>query len=185
MGANIIVDSCSYFRLAQSIHPLLKTPFCEEPYLLGVIKELHDEYKKSAALKSKFFWVDHKEYAENRKRCFTLSVNQKTDISNSFYFIRDTAREEGYGVSRVDLIALSHAYVLNIPVVTDDGDMIALAKEYDINALKSLDLLKLLYDCEIIDLDKIRSIAGYWVYQRDTPKSYKKDFRKLFKEKAP
>ncbi len=47
MITTILVDSCSYFRLAQSIHPLLKTPFCEEKHVLGVIKELNQEYKQN------------------------------------------------------------------------------------------------------------------------------------------
>lgn len=52
---NIIVDSCSYFRLAQSIRPLLKTPFGKEKHRLGVIEELDKEYEKNPTLKHKFF----------------------------------------------------------------------------------------------------------------------------------
>ena len=48
MKATILVDSCSYFRLAQNIHPLLKTPFCEEKHVMSVIKELNDDEAKQA-----------------------------------------------------------------------------------------------------------------------------------------
>lgn len=44
---NIIVDSCAYFRLAQSVRPLLKIPFGKEKHCLGVIQELDDEYRKT------------------------------------------------------------------------------------------------------------------------------------------
>ena len=49
---NIIVDSCSYFRLAQSIKPLLKISFGREKHCLGVIDELDKEYEKNPTLKN-------------------------------------------------------------------------------------------------------------------------------------
>ena len=64
---NVILDSCSYFRLAQSIRPLLKKEFGKEKYCLGVIKELDEEYEKNPALKHKFFWVNQKDF----KRIFS------------------------------------------------------------------------------------------------------------------
>jgi hypothetical protein len=185
MITTILVDSCSYFRLAQNIHPLLKIPFCEEKHVLGVIKELNQEYKQNPKLKHKFFWVSQAEYIENRKRCFTLKEKLKSDINNTFYFLRETARDQGYGVSKVDLIALSYCEVLSIPVVTDDHDMLLLAKEYNIKTFTSLELLKLMYDCGFITIEKIRTIAEYWVYIKDIPKAYKKSYKKLFKETAP
>lgn len=185
MITTILVDSCSYFRLAQSIHPLLKTPFCEEKHVLGVIKELNEEYKRNPSLKHKFFWVEHPEYIENRKRCFSLKQAIKSDINNTFYFLRETARDEGYGVSKVDLIALSYCEVLSIPVVTDDNDMLLLAKEYEIKKYTSLELLKLMYDCDFVSIKTIRAIVKYWIYIKDTPKSYKTSYKRLFNEPAP
>jgi len=185
MKSTILVDTCSYFRLAQSINPLLKKPFCEEKHVLGVIKELNLEYNKNPSLKHKFFWVNEAEFVENRKRCFSLSVQQKSDINNTFFFLRETAREEGYGVSKVDLIALSYAEVFGISIVTDDTDMLMLAKEYDIHTYTSLQIMKVLYDCGTITISQIHSIAAFWVYLKDTPKSFRKSFKNLFKESAP
>lgn len=99
--------------------------------------------------------------------------------------MKETARDEGYGVSKVDLIPLSYCEVLTIPVITDDHDMLLLAKEYNIKTFTSLELLKLMYDCDFISKEKIRSIADYWVYMKDTPKAYKKSYTRLFKEPAP
>ncbi|MCG8619930.1 MAG: hypothetical protein MI802_27235 [Desulfobacterales bacterium] len=185
MRANIIVDTCSYFRLAQSIHPLLKRPFCEEKHVLGVIRELDEEYYKNQTLRHKFFWVNETEYLENRKRCFALTHEQKSDINNSFYYLRDTAREEGYGVSKVDLRAISFAEALSIPLVTDDTDMLLLAQEYDIKTFTSLEIMKLIYDCGAIDMNLVRSVANYWVHLADTPASFGKSYQDLFKEAAP
>lgn len=185
MKVNILVDSCSYFRLAQSLHPLLKTPFCKEKHVLGVIKELNEEYNRNPSLKHKFFWVSQPEYVENRNRCFRLSQKQKTDINNTFFFLRETAREEGYGVSRVDLMALSHAQVLEIPVVTDDKDMLMLAKEYHIMTYTSLEIMKLLLDCGEISMRKVRAIASFWIYLKDTPAKFQSTYKKLFNETVP
>jgi hypothetical protein len=54
-----------------------------------------------------------------------------------------------------------------------------------IKTLKTLDLLKLMLDCEHIDMPKVREIAAYLVYQNDTPKGFRKDFKKNFGEEAP
>ncbi len=84
-SCNIIVDSCAYFRLAQSIRPLLKTPFGREKHCLGVIKELDEEYEKSATLKNKFFWVSQQEYGDNRKDCFSPNPRQRSEINHAFF----------------------------------------------------------------------------------------------------
>jgi len=95
MDCSILVDSCSYFRLAQSLHPLLNRPFCEENHSLGVIKK------------------------------------------------------------------------------------------YDITSYKTLELLKIMYDCGHITIKQVRTIAEYWQHLQDTPKSYRKDFKRLFGEPIP
>jgi len=184
-ACNIIVDSCSYFRLAQSVRPLLKTPFGKEKHCLGVIEELDKEYEKNLTLKQKFFWVNQNEYADNRKKCFSPTRNQRSEINHAFFFIREFARDSQFSVSEVDIIALSYSYVLKIPVVTDDSDMLEVAKEYNISTYKTLELLKLMMDNGFVTMKQIRSIASYWTYQNDTPKLYRKDFKRIFAEDPP
>lgn len=182
---NTIVDSCSYFRLAQNIRPLLKREFGKEKHCLGVIKELDEEYAKNPTLKHKFFWVNQEEYTENRKKCFSPTMNQRAEINHAFFFMREFARDNQLGVSKVDIIALSYAYVLKIPTVTDDSDMLVAAKEFGISTYKTLEVLKLMLDSGLVTMKEIRSIASYWIYQNDTPRSYGKDFKKLFSENPP
>jgi len=184
-ACNIIVDSCSYFRLAQNIRPLLKNPFGKEKHCLGVIKELDKEYERNPTLKHKFFWVNQKEYADYRKNCFSPTMSQRTEINNTFFFIREFARDSQFSVSQADIRALSYAYVLKFPVVTDDSDMIEVAKEFNISTYKTLELLKLMMDNGFITMRQIRTIASYWIYQNDTPKSYRKDFKQIFLEDPP
>ncbi len=94
-GCNVILDTCSYFRLAQFIHPLLKTK--TGSYVLGVIKDLDEEYSKNPTLKHKFYWVAEEEYIENRKECFTISKKLLSKIHDIYNFIDDLDTAEGLG----------------------------------------------------------------------------------------
>lgn len=87
--------------------------------------------------------------------------------------------------SRIDVLCLAHAEQLGIPVVTDDAEMLDVAKQYGIKTYKILDLLKLMRDCGYIDMAKIREIAAFLAYQNDTPKDFRKDFKRLFREETP
>ncbi len=184
-ACNIIIDSCSYFRLAQSIRPLLKTSFGREKLCLGVIEELDKEYEKSPTLKNKFFWLRQKEYSDNRKNCFSPNPRQRSEINHAFFFIREFARDRQFSVSGVDIIGLTYAYVLKTPVVTDDSDMLEVAKEFEIKTYKTLELMKLMMDSGLVKMKQIRSIVSYWAYQNDTPKSFQKDFKRIFSEDSP
>ncbi|MBE0503851.1 MAG: DNA-binding protein [Desulfuromonadales bacterium] len=181
----ILLDSNAYFRLAQSIRPLLNTPFGEKNYCLYILKELQTEYAKSSRLKLKFPWVNEPEYADNRTKKLSLTKKEKDEIQRGYDFILDFVRHVHPGVSKVDVLCLAHAEQLGIPVVTDDAEMREAAGNYGIKTLKTLELLKLMLDCEYIDLSKIRGIAAYLIYQNDTPKDFRKDFKKIFGEDAP
>ena len=181
----ILIDSNVYFRLAESIRPLLQTEFGAEKYCLYVIKELQTEYDKSPRLKSTFYWVNEPEYKKNRACALEISRENKQAIAHVYDFIKNHARDSQLGLSRVDITALAHAYVLAIPIVTDDSDMLALAEDFNIKTLKTLDLLKLMLDCRHIDIAVVRQIASYWTYAEDKPKSFASDYKKLFKESPP
>lgn len=182
---NIILDSCTYFRLAQSIRPLLKSAFGQEKYCLGVIKELDKEYEKNPTLKNKFFWVSQREYGDNRKDCFSPSPRQRSEINHAFFFIRESAREGQLSVSEVDVRGLAYAYVLKMPIVTDDSEMLEVAKEFEIKTFKTLELMKLMVDSGFVEMKQIKPIVSYWIYQNDTPKSFLKDFKRIFSEDPP
>ena len=62
----ILLDSCAYFRLARSIHPLLAGTFGPAPpYSLFVFAALDDEYLTNSRLRNKFEWVNETEYRED------------------------------------------------------------------------------------------------------------------------
>lgn len=183
--SKIIVDSNSYFRLAYSIHPFLFTEFGSKCYCLYVLPELQDEYDRNPRLKSKFPWVDSEEYVKNRTKKIALSKKNKNEISIVRDMIWNYVVRELPGPSRIDVEILSFAYVLGIPVVTDDSDMIDLANIFKIETIKTLGLLKLMLDCGHIDMNKVRQITSYWSYISDFPKNYASDYKKLFSESPP
>lgn len=184
-GKRILVDSNAYFRLAKSIHPLLGIPFGRESHCLYIIKQLQTEYDRSAKLRNAFPWVNEAPYVKNRSNRLSVARDEKTEIRRSFDFINDYVRNVHPGVSRVDVICLAHAEVLGIPVVTDDADMTEAARDFEIQVCKTLDLLKLMLECEHVEMSKIREIAGYWRYLNDCPKDFASDYRKLFGENPP
>lgn len=182
----ILLDSNSYFRLAKSIHPLLFRPFGDDDACLYVTKELDDEYHRSRRLQTKFPWVDDPEFSNNRNQRLRLSKRQRgTELPTTKEFLWDHARDEGLGVSEVDVIILAYGYVLGVPVVTDDGDMCMLAGAFGIRVLSTLALLRRMLDAEHVDMAKIRQIVGFWAYEKDLPRNFIVDYRRLFGESPP
>ncbi len=183
--SKILVDSNSYFRLAKSIRPLLSVAFGEENYCLYVLKDLEIEYDRSSRLQSKFEWVNDDEYFDNRKQALTIPRKDKNETQRTIEILENHKYENELGVSPVDINYLAHAYVLDIPVVTDDKDMLELAEDFEIQTLNSLNLLSLMLKCDHINIDKVREIAAYWKFIKDIPGSFKEDYKSLFKENVP
>lgn len=183
--SKILLDSNSYFRLAKSIHPLLDTLYGDNNYCLYVLKELDDEFDRSKRLKNKFDWVDEDEYITNRKKRLTTSKQDKRSISITFDMLWDYKIENCLGVSRVDIQCLAQGYILDIPVVTDDADMIQLANDFDIHTIKTLNLMSQMLECDHINMDKVRQIVAYWIYIEDKPGNFRADYIAIFRENPP
>lgn len=183
--SRILVDSNAYFRLAQSIHPLLGVEFGAKRYCLYCIKELQDEYNRSLRLKNTFSWVNDPDYVKNRSHLLKLTKEEKLEIKRAYDFIYNYAHNVYPGVSKIDVRCLAHAEQLCIPVVTDDEEMRIVAEVYGIKTYKTLDLLKLMLDCRHINTKKVREISSYWIYLNDKPKDFTADYKRLFGEPPP
>ena len=187
----IIVDSNSYFRLAQNIHPLLCHPFGKEDQTLYLHAELNDEYRRSHRLKNKFHWVAETKYVDNRGRSISITQEQKEAIEEAYDYLWEHVQEAfldplGKGPSPIDTRIVATALELNIPVVTDDQDMIELAREFQVKTISSLGLMKLMKEAGHIDDEKVDMVVDQWMYDNDTPyKDWKKEFKKLFGREAP
>ncbi|MFO7975441.1 MAG: DNA-binding protein [Candidatus Hydrogenedentota bacterium] len=182
----ILLDSNAYFRLARSIHPLLDREFGESSrYCLYVIADLEKEFSRSARLQRKFRWVDTPEYRENRRRKLQISKTERKKIKQVFDYMLNHSRSEGLGTSRVDVMALATVYVLQIALVTDDQDMLALAETFQIPTLKTLALMRLMLDAGHIDKECVRQICEYWQFQKDLPANFREEYLYHFEEKPP
>jgi hypothetical protein len=184
-ACSILLDSSSYFRLAQNIHPLLKVSINNQGACLGIIDELQQEYKRSPRLQHKFYWVNQVKYIAERKGCFKLTRKLLQEVELMVPFMKNYAIEAGLGVSNVDLTMIAYAYALKIPVVTDDEDMIKLAGEYKIKAFSTLEILKIMLDGIFIDMDIVRMITAHWKYQKDIPKAFVEDYIRIFGVSPP
>jgi predicted nucleic acid-binding protein len=78
------------------------------------------------------------------------------------------------------------AVVLGIRLVTDDQDMIELAKTYGVHQITSLELMKLMLDCGHIDDAKVDQVVEQWIYDKDTPYAkWREEFKRVFSRNAP
>lgn len=183
--SKILLDSNSYFRLAKSIHPLLFQPFGSSNYCLYVLPELEHEYDRQPRLHSKFPWVSDPEYKSNRCRNISLSRKQRRELEIAIGVVWDYSTSEMPGPSRVDVTVLSYGYVLGIPIVTDDLDLKKLSSEFSVIAWSTLELLKLMLDCDYIDQGRVRATVGYWRYIDDPPANLGAEYGSLFGESLP
>jgi len=182
--SKILVDTNCYLRLAQSVKPLLFAPFGDNEYCLYVIPELNDELERQN-LANKFPWVNEPEYQQDRQHYPAISNKQKKAIQSTFEFIWDYVETELPGPSRVDARYIAYAIELDVYVVTDDEDMITLAKAFGAKVMRTLELLKLMLDAGHIDMKKVQSIVSYWRHIKDTPGQLTKQYRKLFGSEPP
>ena len=180
----VLLDSCSYFRLALNIHPLLFVEFGDDSYCLYVIEDMTKEYTLNPRLKSRFDWVTQKKYIENRKHPISISKQQRLEIKNSLDLIWGMYKDEG--VSYIDVKAVVTAMALKVILVSDDAGVIDLSKEFEVECYGSLELMKLMHDKGFIDMEDIKKTVAYWLYTDDLPNSnFHSDYKKIFGEDAP
>jgi len=165
----ILLDTNSYLRLAENLHPLLSKPFGENNLTLYVHKDLKDECTRQPRLANKFDWINLPRFEENRKRPLNISAAKKEDIEFTFGFMWGQVESGGLTPSKIDTRILATALVLGIRVVTDDQGMLALAAEYGIATWTSLELLKAMLDAGHITMDRVRMAVEQWVHDGDLP----------------
>jgi hypothetical protein len=182
--SKILVDTNAYLRLARNIKPLLFVPFGNDEYCLYVIPELNEELKNKR-LATKFPWVDEDEYRNDRQHYPSVSHKQRKSIRETFEHVWYHIQTELPGPSRVDALYIAYAIELNVHVVTDDEDMIALANAFDAKVTRTLELLKLMLDSGHVDITKINAVVGYWRYIGDTPGQLIAQYRRLFGRDPP
>lgn len=179
----VLLDSNAYFRLAQSIHPLLHGSFGTAPrYTLCVLEELDDEYRTSSRLKNKFEWVGDAEYAQDREgKRHKVPRKKKKEADDALSFLTKYADGQGLNLSLEDLKALAVGFIEGIPVVSDDTGIQRVAQANGIECWPTMKLLKLMVNAGHINMDKVNEVLGYWEYENDLP-MLKSKLRIVFKE---
>lgn len=187
---DVLLDSSAYFRLAQSVHPLLQQSFGASPaYSLHVLAELDDEYRTSTRLRHKFEWVAGTEYREDRQlKRYELHGGARSQALDAFSFLVAYADEQQLNLSREDLKALAVGFVKGIPVVTDDVSMGKVAEANSIECWNTIKLLRVMLTARRIGMDKVVEILEYWDYEKDLPmpkEKLRKEFLEYFGTDCP
>jgi hypothetical protein len=179
----VLLDSNAYFRLGNSIRPLLQQPFGSSPqYSLYVLAELDNEYASSIRLRNKFEWLNELEYRNDRRvKRYVLRGKDAKDAATAFSFLRAYADEHEINVSPEDLKALAAGFVKGLPIVTDDGGMVQVADANGIECWSAVKLLRIMETVGRINMAKVVEILEYWQYENDLPAPLHR-LRLLFKE---
>ena len=98
-----------------------------------------------------------------------MARKARMDIDLAFDFIWEQNISEGLGASPTDVKAIAYGYVLSIPVVTDDKDMLTLGAMFGVGMVRLIDLLDLMYKSGHIDKSNIDSLVQHLVYDNDMP----------------
>ena len=179
--SKILLDTNAYLRLAHNLHPLLFQEFGKKKYTLYVIDDFQKEFDRNPRLENKFYWVNEPEFKENRKKRIKVSRQDKKDIRVAQSIIWEQNIAMGLGSSKPDIRALAFGYVLNIPVVTDDADMVNLGKVLGIEVWGILELMKVMYDNNRVGIKELKALVDYMDYNNDLPYfGFKKEFKKVF-----
>jgi predicted nucleic acid-binding protein len=176
----ILLDTNTYLRLAQSIHPLLGNSFGKENYTLYIHREIDLELKRSSRLQTKFYWINQEQYINNRKKRLVISKKKQASIDLTYDYIWQYQKDSELSLSREDIYCIATALEERIQLVTDDKDMIKTCKEYEVAVLSTLHLLRLMLDNERIDITTVKQIVDYWKYEKDLPANFNNDSKILF-----
>ena len=186
----VLLDSCAYFRLARSIHPLLAESFGPAPpYSLFVLSALDSEYFTSSRLKHKFEWVNGPEYRRDREtKRYSCKGTWAPKAESAFSFLAGYAREQGLNVASEDLKALAAGFTRNITVVSDDRALRQVADAHGLTCMGTLDLLKIMVDCQRVTKDRVTEILEYLDHEEDLPmgkEALRKRYREIFGSDCP
>ncbi len=181
----ILLDTCVYLRLARHVHPLLQQEFGEETYCCYVIPEFDSEYSRQPRLHLLHPWVTDAEYSANRSGVVSLSNKEKKLRNSALLSLDASAREQDEALSRVDIAAMATALVIEIPLATDDTGICDLARIHGIEAMGSLELLRLVLDAGRVTKEQVIEILHYLVTLPDLPASFHYDRSRLFPALRP
>ncbi len=196
-AGTFLVDTNTYVRVARSATCVLGDHAGLE---LRLLTEIANECSRSARLKLVSPWMVHPPYPEERAQ-WTLSLtiaegkliddardDLRDAVADTLDDFRQRKRSRGDNrsvLSRPDSDVFYTAYALECGVVTDEGPLTLLCKEFDVPHYTTLELLQHLERQAVLKRPYIEGMVKLWQYEKDVPKNWKKDYLSLFGPPLP
>lgn len=194
-----LFDTCAYLRLALNIHPLLGSTYYKTPEIGQVTSEVHTEWEKQPRLQTKFHWAGDAIYVGNRiANLVILTGSQLTAIWKSRQFIQSHAlsvaralKADGCTIpSTTDCAVLAYTLVLNeqsinATAVSDDQGMLWVARDLQIPAITSLQMVHTMVLAGTRTVANIQALAAYLDYEKDLPPDWRASGLSLFGVNLP
>jgi hypothetical protein len=192
-----LVDTNSYLRVAKSANCVLGD---HANLQLRLVREIAAECNRSARVKRLWPWLQEPPHPSQRAkwtlnfdagdsvkvRNSTRELRQPLEDALEDYAARKRARGEFRPVlSSPDLAVFCTAEALVYGVVTDEGPMTVACKEFGVSHLSTLGLLHYLTAHKVLARDQVDAIVRFWQYEKDEPRSWRTEYRKLFGEPIP
>lgn len=100
--------------------------------------------------------------------------------------LRKKARGDGRSVfSGPDSAVFYTAYALECGIVTDEGPLTLLCKEFEVPHYTTLELLQHLELQSVLTRPQVEAMVKFWQYEKDVPKNWRKDYLRLFGPPLP
>ena len=197
MSKRYLVDTNAYVRIARHSDCVLGT---QGELELWMLSEITSECARSPRLKEVFPWMHEPPHPSVRNRAtLNLRDTQKAkikkcaaelapfldDVLMGFTDARARREQRGAVLSPPDKAVFFGAYALGYGVITDEGPMSLLCKEFDVEHLSSFGLLKYLYEAGLINRLQVDEIVKAWQFHKDEPKDWRRAYTALFGSAPP
>lgn len=178
----LLLDTNSYFRLAENIKPLLGCEFGKgDKVKLYILTGTISEFNKEPRLMHKFDWLDNKYHREERKKgILRIGEAERPGIKRVCEFLLDASRDLELGCSDFDVYCAAVSRQLRIPLVSDDRDLKSLAKEFGIKVYSTMQLMKQLFDVGVVTSKVVEDIIYMWKYLDDLPDNFHSEYKHYF-----
>ncbi len=196
-AGTFLVDTNAYVRVAKSVTCVLGDHAGLE---LRLLPEIASECDRSARLKSISPWISQYPYPDQRQQwTLAISASEKSLVREAKVDLRDAVadtledfrrRKKSRGDSRSvlsgpDSAVFYTAYALECGIVTDEGPLTLLCKEFEVPHFTTLELLRHLELQSVLKRPQIEAMVKFWQYEKDVPKNWRKDYLRLFGPPLP
>jgi hypothetical protein len=185
----LLLDTCSYLRLAKRIRPLLGVRFGQKNYVLTILQDVEKEVQGNQHLKNKFPWFDMSEIAHERlSKLVRLSADNKAELEAATSILRAdvVANVTHYKnpPSPVDCRVLAFGQIREAIVITDDLAIHQLAEKFGLPVMHGHELLKKMLAAKKITNELVREIYSALETNGDLPKKWEIDKEAVFGRKV-